>query len=172
VNRDDGFTVMDVSVDIVIDPKVRKLYRHAPDHAGAAFIAYVAVVAESWREGRRVGIDDAWPAVIPFDRIAVDALYHVGLIDKKGCVRSKAWRNWFEKARARRFKSRERWARYNAKREADTALEPRGDDVGTATSVPPVPPVPPKGLYDAESKPRARAKSPTNGPMNPVEEGR
>lgn len=157
MSRDDGFAVMDVSTDIVNDPKVRKLFRHAPDHACGAFTAYIATVAESWKAGRRVSIDDAWPAFLPFDRAAVEALVHVGLLDGRGTVPPKAWRGWFEAARKRRERSRERWARYNAKRDADTTVAPRGSDVDTATSVPPVlpsdsPSVPPsrssKGIHD------------------------
>lgn len=142
MSRDDGFAVMDVSTDIVNDPKIRKLFRVAPDHAGAAFIAYIATTAESWKAGRRVSVDDAWPAFLPFDKAAVEALVHVGLIDARGLVTVKAWRGWFEPALARRCKARERWARHNAKRDADTTPVPRGSDVGTATSVPFRPSVP------------------------------
>lgn len=149
MSRDDGFAVMDVSSDIVNDPKVRKLYRHAPDHAGSAFAAYIATMGESWKAGRRVTVDDAWPAFLAFDRVAVDALIHVGLLDARGRVTTKAWSGWFETARKRRETSRARWSRYNAKRDADTTVGPRGSDVDTATSVPPVrpsvPPAPPEG---------------------------
>jgi hypothetical protein len=141
MSRDDGFAVMDVSVDLADDPKVRKLWRYAPDHAGAAFIAYVATMGESWKQGRRVTIDDGWPAHVPFCQPAVDALLHVGLLDKGGRVSVNAWRGWFEVAKSRRDKSRDRWARYNAQRNADTASLPRGSDVGTASSVPSVPSV-------------------------------
>lgn len=155
MSRDDGFSIMDVSVDLTNDPKVRRLFRHAPDHAGVAFLAYVATMGESWKQGRRVNIDDAWPPVVPFSRPALEALIHVGLITTKGLVTTSAWRGWYEPARQRREEARARWARYNAKRhglstddDAEPAQLPRGSDVGTATSVPPVspsvPPVRPK----------------------------
>jgi hypothetical protein len=135
VSRDDGFAVMDVSTDIVNDPKIRKLWRHAPDHAAAGFTAYVATLAESWKAGRRVTIDDAWPAFLTFDQAAVEALVHVGLLDSRGRVTAKAWGGWFESARKRRDQSRDRWARYNAKRDAEATAVPRGSDGVTATSV-------------------------------------
>lgn len=148
MSRDDGFAVMDVSVDLVNDPKVRKLYRYAPDHADRAVVAYVSTMAESWKAGRRVTIDDAWPGFVPFDKPAVEALAHVKLIDRTGRVNAKAWREWYEVAKARRDKSRDRWARYNRHRDADATSLPRGSDADTATSVPPVPSVrssPPEG---------------------------
>lgn len=144
MSRDEGFDVMDVSTSIVHDPKVRKLARYAPDRAGVAFTAYLSVMAESWRAGRRVQLDDAWPPFLPFDPSAAEALVHVGLLDAKGMIPAKAWHGWFDPAMERRQKSRDRWARYNAKRDAATASSPRGNDVGTASSdSPPVPPVRP-----------------------------
>jgi hypothetical protein len=146
---------MDVSTDILYDPKVRKLYRLTPDHASTAFTVYVATIGESWKVGKRVSAQDAWPAFMAFDQTSIDALIEVGLLDKRGHVPSRSWRGWFETAADRRSRSRERWARYNAKRdehEGDTASLPRGTNVDTATSVPPVrpsvptvPPPPPRG---------------------------
>jgi hypothetical protein len=168
MSRDDGFAVMDVAVDVTNDPKVRKLFRHVPDHAAVAFMAYIATMGESWRHGRRVNVDEAWPSALPFDRVAVDALMHVGLIDKRGTIPPKTWRHWFEVARERRSRSRDRWARYNAKRDADTTPPPRGNDVGTATSVPSfrpsVPTVP-------SVRPSARARGEKNG-TSPEDERR
>lgn len=180
VSRDDGFAVMDVSSDIVNDPKVRKLYRHAPDHAGVAFIAYVATMGESWKQGRRMTIDDAWPAFLPFDKPAVEALVHVGLIDARGYVTAKAWRGWFEVALQRRSKSRDRWARYNAQRNADTTSGPRGSDAVTASSVPSAPSVSPSVSYGetgeatpppAELGRRANGTNPRSLGTNPRAKG-
>jgi hypothetical protein len=162
MSRDEGFAVMDVSVDVANDPKVRKLFRHAPDHAPVAFMAYIATLGESWRSGRRVNVDDAWPSSLPFSRSAVDALVHVRLLDARGMVPAKSWRMWFDVARERRQKARDRWARYNAGRYADTTPPPRGSDADTATSVPPVrPSVPPEGVNeDVERHEPARARGP------------
>lgn len=166
---------MDVSVDIVNDTKIRKLFRHAPAHAPAAFMAYVATMAESWRSGRRVNIDDAWPPVLPFSQAAVEALIYVRLLDESGRIITTTWRRWHEPARKRRTEARARWARYNEKRprpngesDGSTTPLPRGNDVDTATSVPPVrsvrpsegdsPPTPAKrGLRANGTNPRSVA---------------
>jgi hypothetical protein len=160
VSRDDGFAVMDVSTDIVNDPKIRKLWRHAPDHAAAGFTAYVATLAESWKAGRRVTIDDAWPAFLTFDQAAVEALVHIGLLDSKGRVTPKAWSGWFDVARRRRDASRERYRRANEKRNADATQLPRGSDADThanrsSPSVPSVPTEPsvPSGARGAHERP-------------------
>jgi hypothetical protein len=150
MSRDDGFAVMDVSTDLVNDPKIRKLYRHAPDHADRAVVAYLSTMGESWKAGRRVSIDDAWPAFVPFDQSSVAALVHVGLIDGRGMVSAKAWRGWFGPADDRRRKSRAKWKRANDKRHAEamggdtdaTPESPRGDAAVTPSPAPSVPPDP------------------------------
>lgn len=162
MSRDQGFDVMDVSTAIIHDPKVRKLARFAPDHAGVAFTAYMAVMAESWKAGRRVPLDDAWPPFLPYDQSAAEALAHVGLLDSKGLIPLKAWHGWFDPASERRDRSRDRWARYNAKRDPSTASVPRGsdavtasdsrgDDAATATSVRPSVPTDRPSARDSES---------------------
>ena len=180
MTRTEGFAVMDVSTSILDDPKFRRIQRQAPELVATAFTAYLGVMAESWRTGRRVSIDDAWPTIIQYDAAVDSILREVGLLDKRGLPTPKAWRGWFEPARERRDKSRERWARYNAKRDADTTLPPRGNHVGTATSVPSVPSVPsdpirpnrpsvPSGVYEAvdpdESLPPHLRL--VNGPVDP-----
>lgn len=145
MSRDDGFAVMDVSVDIVNDPKIRKLFRLHPDVAGAGFVAYMATMGESWKAGKRVSIEDAWPAFLPFSQPAVDALGHVDLLDSKGLVSPKAWRGWFTPAQTRREAVRERWRRANEKRahsntndsaatDVDAAPSPRGSRAVTAAN--------------------------------------
>lgn len=164
MSRDDGFAVMDVSTDIVNDPKVRKLFRHAPAHAPGGFVAYVSTVAESWKAGRRVTIDDAWPSILPFSKPAVEALVHVGLLDRTGRIPPKTWRGWYETAHGRREASRERWRRANEKRHAEATLVPRGSDADTDATVPSsrpsVPPVPPEGLTGTLSDGGQRARGP------------
>lgn len=139
MSRDDGFTVMDVSTDIVNDPKVRKLFRVSPDHAPAAFIAFIATLGESWKAGRRVRIDDSWPGYLDYDQGAVDALMTVGLVDRRGLLSLKAWEGWFGVAKTRRDVSRERWRRENERRRGDrvvTAELPRGNGADTEATVP------------------------------------
>lgn len=150
VSRDDGFAVMDVSADIVNDPKWRLLAKYAPDRVAPAFMVYVATMGASWKAGRRVTVANSWPAVLPFDTLTEDALKHVGLIDGTGMVSLKTWREWFGTANKRRKVSRDRWSRANEHRRSrtddrdDTALLPRGTHAVTATSVrPSVPPVRP-----------------------------
>lgn len=134
--RDDGFAVMDVSVTLTDDPKVRKLFRLYPaDLATAAFMAYVATLGQSWGEARRIPIDEAWPSVLPWDDEAIAALRKVKLIDAKGLIPAKPWRVWFEPALARRGAARARWDRANAARRdrSPTAGPPRGNSDVTAT---------------------------------------
>lgn len=140
MSRDDGFPVMDISTSIVHDPKFRQLHRERPEHVAPAFLAYIAVLGESWKAGRRVSVTESWPTLLPFDPDVVASMVHVKLIDRAGLPPRKAWDGWFRPAIERRTKARERWARYNAQRNADTASLPRGSDVSTATSVPSVRP--------------------------------
>ncbi len=161
MSRDDGFAVMDVSTSIVDDPKVRKLWRHAPDHAATAFAAYVATLAESWKAGRRVNVDDAWPPFLTFSKSAIEALIGVELLDDDGLIPVKSWRSWFAPAAKRRRESRDRWRRYNAKRTENTASLPRGNGADTATSVrPSVPSVPTVRPTGAERALRPMKSSP------------
>ena len=152
MSREEGFAVMDVSTSVCDDPKFRRLARDHQEHCAVAFVVWIATLAESWRTGRRESVADAWPSILPYSDDVVTAMKRVGLIDKSGRVPAKSWADWFGPALERRQRSRDRWARYNAKREADTALVPRGSDAvatrsprrnraGTATSVPPVPTV-------------------------------
>jgi len=136
MSRDDGFAVMDVSSDIVNDPKVRKLFRLSPDHANAAFVAFIATLGESWKAGRRVNITDAWPGYLTFDQDAVDALVSVGLLDRRGLLSLRAWEGWFGIAKTRRETARDRWRRANEKRHADAAMVPRGNGADTEATVP------------------------------------
>jgi hypothetical protein len=140
--RSEGFAVMDVSTSVCDDPKFRRLQRESPEHVAVAFTAYIATCAESWKSGRRVSVETGWPAFLPYDPEAVASLIAVGLLDKRGYVSATAWRSWYEPARERRDKARDRWARYNASRGADTTPPPRGNDAATATSVPLRPSVP------------------------------
>jgi hypothetical protein len=144
MSRDDGFTVMDVSVAIHEDGKFKALARRHPELAAASFTAYVAVMGESWAAGKRVPIEDNWPArLIPFDRAVVCALRRFKLLDKTGLIWPETWDRWFGPAAHRQEQSRERWRRANEKRHAAamaslavTASEPRGNSADTAATVP------------------------------------
>ena len=149
MSRPDGFTVMDVSTDIVNDPKFRRLRRDNPEHLTVAFMVYIAVLGESWRAGRRVPVMDAWPVLLSYDEAVVASMRSAGLLDRRGQLPGKAWDGWYAPARERRDNSRERWRRANEKRavlsvqnSADTAVIPRGIRAVTASTVPSVPSVP------------------------------
>lgn len=171
MSRDEGFDVMDVSTSLPNDPKFRLLSREYPDALGTAFFAYVATMAESWKAGERVTVDVAWPPILPHDDGAVAALLAVKLLDPKRRVTASAWRGFFEQARIRREKSRERWRRANEKRHGETpnpngehraatARSPRGTNAVTA---PPIPsdsdrPIPKKNGISSEEDSVARAE--------------
>jgi hypothetical protein len=147
MNRLAGFAVMDVSTSILDDPKFRRIQRQAPELVATAFTAYLATMAESWRAGKRVSIDDAWPSILIYDAAADNVLREVGLLDAKGLPNSKAWRSWFQPAFQRRETLREKWRRANENRRDDAAPEPpgnrRGNSGGTAAPVPSAPSVRP-----------------------------
>lgn len=143
MSRDDGFPVMDVSTDYLNDPKWRRLHRAHPELFPVAFVAFTAAMAESWKAGHRVSVEDAWSPLLPFSSKVIEALREAGFIDRRNLVIVKSWDGWFLPAFERRAKSRARWRRQNEKRDADTAVPPRGTDADTTTSVPSVPPVRP-----------------------------
>ena len=135
--RDDGFPVMDISTSIVHDPKFRLLHRERPEHVPPAFLAYVAMLGESWKAGRRVSVTDAWPALLPFDPSVVESMILVKLIDRNGLPPRRAWDGWWTPAYERREQARDRWRRANERRNAVpredseqtrmlTAMTPRG----------------------------------------------
>lgn len=149
MSRRPGFDVMDVDTSIVNDPKFKRILRSRPEHAAPAFMAYVALLGESWKAAERTTIVDAWPALVPFDDAVVESMKAAELLDKTGRIPAIAWRKRFTEANERRLKARERWARYNEKRaksstndDVVTTSLPRGRNAVTATSVPSVPTVP------------------------------
>lgn len=142
MTRDDGFAIMDLSSDYVNDPKWRRLHRAHPELYPAAFVAYTATLCESWKAGRRVPLEDAWPAILPYDAAVVDALVQVGFLDRKGLIVTRSWEGWFGPANRRREAAREAGREGNAKRWAGdrVAIGSRsGSDPRTVPSVPTVP---------------------------------
>jgi hypothetical protein len=114
MTRDEGFAVMDVSTSLLQDPKVRRLQRHAPDRWPVAMIAYVSTMSESWKAGRRVSVEDAWPVGLPYDPLAAEGLSQVGLVDANGLIVPRTWRSWFGNAKSRRAKTRADWRKWQA----------------------------------------------------------
>lgn len=161
-SRSEGFAVMDVSTSILQDPKFRRIQREAPDQVATAFTAYVATIAESWKAGRRVAIDDAWPAILPYSETAVEVMQTVKLLDSGGRIASKSWRDWFDTARSRRDAARDRWRRSNEKRHDDAASPPRGSSADTDAIRPSVRPsdsVRPSEPSDSENGFTAKPRS-------------
>jgi hypothetical protein len=162
VTRDDGFPVMDISTSIVHDPKFRQLHRERPEHVPPAFLAYVAMLGESWKAGHRVSVGDAWPTLLPFDAEVVASMIQVKLIDDRGLPPRRAWDGWFSPARIRRDESRERWRRANAKRRGDTGSD--SDDSDDTARLPrgtrdvPQPPSVPTVRSSQPSAPSPRAR--------------
>jgi hypothetical protein len=164
MSRDDGFTVMDVSTAIHEDAKFKRLARRLPELLPACFTAYVALLAESWRAGGRVALEDAWPALLgPYNRAVAAALRRFKLTDRAGQIAPETWERWFNPAQHRQEQARDRWRRANEKRHAvalrslaldsaDTAELPRGNRDATATTVPSVRPSVPsdrvEGAFD------------------------
>jgi hypothetical protein len=152
MSRDDGFSVMDVSTAIHEDTKFKKLARRHPEMLATCFTAYVSLLAESWRAGERVSLQDAWPSILGApDRAVTATLRRFELIDKAGQIAPETWERWFNPARTRQEQARDRWRRANEKRHAAamrslaldseaTAELPRGDRAATASPVPSVRP--------------------------------
>jgi hypothetical protein len=65
-------------------------------------VAYVGLLARSWREGERLTLDEGWPAMLPFDQDAADAMREVGLVDGEWRLPERAWQAWYGAAPERR----------------------------------------------------------------------
>lgn len=177
MSRDDGFAIMDISTSVLDDPRFRKLARFAPDHVGAAVTGYVATLASSWKDGRRVSVDDAWPALLPFDSLAVDALKHVRLLDSTGRIPVKPWRGWFEAARARRDKQRADWREWQRTHRRGQGQSPTPSHAGVSPdsvqdksipSAPTVPSVPTEGSTRPLTFREAVPRPGQNGLVDPM----
>lgn len=153
MTRDEGFAVMDVSTSFLQDPKVRKLQRHAPDRWPVAMIAYVSAMSESWKAGRRVSIEDAWPVGLPYDDLAAEGLHQVGLVDASGLIVPRTWRSWFGKAKARRAKTRADWRKWQQEhRKSKGGVSPDSAPDKGKPSAPPVRPSEPSVLSDSSTE--------------------
>jgi hypothetical protein len=110
-----GFARMDVSTSIHGDPKFRLLSRRHPEQTAASLAACLILLAESWREGRRLSLDEAW-TLMPYDEAVPAAMADVGLIDDEGRIPEHVWAAWFGAAERRRELGREKQRRADAKR--------------------------------------------------------
>lgn len=103
--RDEGFTIADISTVYLDDEKVRRLWRLLMPDVPAmceAILVHEAAVLASWREGKRVTVDQAAPLWLPTRDEIVARLVEVGLLDSTRRVPARSWRSYFEPARVRR----------------------------------------------------------------------
>lgn len=110
-----GFAQMDVSTSIHADPKFRLLSRRYPEQTAGAFTAYVVLMAESWREGERLTLEEAW-TLLPYDEHVAAAMADVGLVDPDGRIPEHVWDRWYGAAEHRRELGREKQHRADVKR--------------------------------------------------------
>lgn len=110
MNREDGFPIADVDVNLFHDPKVKALVRATRDeHVTAVHLAlYTALVLQSWAAGDRVPLDDALPAWWFADiEDSRTALIAAGLIDDESRIPVDDWEVTYLVAFNRREKRRE-----------------------------------------------------------------
>lgn len=116
MTRQDGFDRLDLATDVHHDPKFRALARRHPDLWPGAFAAYVVLLAESWREGARLTLDEAWPPAMPDSPEIAAALTEARLVGPDSRIPEGAWESWYGEASQRRTAGRERQRRADIKR--------------------------------------------------------
>jgi hypothetical protein len=126
---------MDVSTSLDDDPKFRTLARRHPDLLAVAGWAYIGLLARSWREGERLTLEEAWPALLPWDQGAADAMVAVGLVDEHQRLPEHAWDAWYGAAAERRRLGRERQRRADARRgRSGRQADSQGQQAGSTDS--------------------------------------
>ena len=160
MSRDGGFDRMDVSTSLPDDRKFRALARRHPDLLAAAGWAYLGLLAMSWREGERLTLEEGWPAPLPYDEAAADALREARLVDDELRIPEHAWAEWYVVACERRRLGRERQKRADIKRghtNPETPLEPpavsqtdRPDSQSVSQAGPALAPTPGQRWHDDE----------------------
>jgi hypothetical protein len=126
MSRGEGFDRMDVNTSIDDDPKFRVMSRRYPALLATAGWAYVGLLGHSWREGRRLTLEEGWPSLLPYDQATADAMVDVGLLDCDLFVPETTWESWFGNASERRRLGRDRQQRYDAKRRGALTEGPSG----------------------------------------------
>lgn len=106
-DRDDGFSIADVSTVLLDDAKVRKLARRCPDDGelSARIVVYMATLLASWREGRRLTASESESWIEPTEERLAD-LREVALFDAQNRVINRAWERYFRPAWERREQAR------------------------------------------------------------------
>lgn len=140
----DHLTRYDCDTRWLYGDHARKLQRQHPTDWPVYWCAYQATLAESWWEGQRVSIDDAWSPIIPCTlEAAKEALQEAGLLDRSGRVTAGAWRTWYEPVAARMGKrstagsigAKARWEAERA-RKADATAKNGVDRIDATNSLP------------------------------------
>lgn len=105
----DGFLHADVDVGLMTDPKVLRLVRSTPrDRIATAILLYASLLLASWREGKRLTLEDGLPAWWTDDpEIYRATLRSAGLLDRTGRIPARSWETWYGFARDRRERARE-----------------------------------------------------------------
>lgn len=105
MSRDDGFTIADVSVAFLRDPKVRQLRAVGLD-GGAAILIYLGIVLSSWEHGERLTLAES---DVPFTATAkrIAMLRDVGMLDVELRIPEVIWGAWFGPAQARKLERRQ-----------------------------------------------------------------
>lgn len=162
MGRDEGFAIADVASDYLDDSKVRNLWRRLAPDVGAmceALVIREAVLLGSWREGRRVTVDDASPLWLPIREDLVEALVAVGLLDRTRRVPQRSWTSWFDPAVGRRE------ARREAGRRGGVASGKRRRSDASSDAEPPPNPSGPSGPDRPirPNRPSSPARAPARG---------
>lgn len=109
MSRDDGFARADVSVHLLDDDKVKRLFRELGGDLGRmghAMMLREATLLASWRDGCRRTVEEAAPLWLTVDEELVTVLIRVGLLDRARRTPRKSWNSWFGPAFERREKRR------------------------------------------------------------------
>jgi hypothetical protein len=160
MGRDDGFSIADISTGYYDDEKVRRLWREVGNDVAAmceALTLHQATVLASWREGKRVTVDEAAPLWLPTRPEIVAALAAVGMLDRTSKVPSRSWSGWFLPAFTRRE------ARREAGRSGGLAKAKHRSSNATTDGYPSVPTVPTVPTGRPAGPRSAAAREPKNG---------
>jgi hypothetical protein len=104
--RERGFQWADIDTGLLRDEKLRRIRRELPQISDRVTLAYIALILESWAEGKRLTVEEAAPEWLDVSSALVDALRTVKLVDRSGRIPAATWREWYERAAAARERLR------------------------------------------------------------------
>jgi hypothetical protein len=100
-----GFRTLDLDTMLPFDDKVLALQRAEPAAWGGFLGAYILLLADCWRVGKRLPYGAIARPGLPVD---ATPLVEVGLLDDDLCIPAHAWERWYGAAEERRAGSRDR----------------------------------------------------------------